>query len=395
MNRLAWTIVMALAAYGLSGCGSDDTAKGGTGGAGGTSGSGTGATSGNGTSGGTGATSGNGSGASGASAGGGSSCTTASQCLNSQVCDPATQTCVAYQCNDTKACPSGQVCIAQTDGARGGACYEKCTPFTSSCSGDRECYSLTYDNTDGICLDRGPAGACNANFESLVATGCEAGQICAQGIYGGECLQQCDFFSTSPGCPTGTRCSVDGYCFAGAADSAAVGSACSASAKSQDFCGASNTHLGGLCLTPPGGSLTCMQFCRTDQKDCGGGSNYCSPISDTNPELGVCIDLGTCGSGGTGTCDECIKAAVATDGCCSAVSANCSNTVACSALLSCIQACATDDNTCLDNCAGQNPNGIAPLNDLFSCIYGDDNQGFKGGCGTVCTMMSDMSMMMP
>ncbi len=356
MRRLAWTLAIAFAACGMPGCGSDEGSKGNQGTGGST----------------------------------GDGCASAADCPRGLLCDPDTRTCVEVECDENQACPAGEVCITQTSATNGGVCYEQCTPFAGECSGDRECYPLTYDNADGICLERGPAGACDANFTSLVSTGCDAGQRCALGDYGGQCLQQCDFFASDPGCPSGTRCTVEGLCADLSVDGSAAGEACSATAKEADFCGATGGRVAGTCLEPPDDSgLSCLPFCRTSGMDCGGGSHFCAITDENFPELGVCVDLGSCGTGGSGDCEACITSSAASSGCCASLSSACSGNVQCSNLLNCIRSC--DDDPCLDACVRQNPDGITLLNDLFTCIYGDERQGFLGACGTVCVLEGDDS----
>jgi hypothetical protein len=400
MKRLAWTTLVALAAIWTPGCGSDEGgSKSGTGGNG-TGGNGTsGSTStGGSSSGDTGGTanvtggSGNTSTGGGSNASGGSStntsgpCSGPTDCASSTICSPDTATCAEAQCSTTLACAEGKVCLPQRANATVGACYTTCTAFTGNeCDDDSECVSFSFDNEDALCLKRGSGTNCDP--DSVVSTGCTAGQVCITDpdTKAVGCHQQCDVYAEDPGCPSGTTCTVGGFCHKPElVDSGAIGEPCSATAVENEYCGDEGGRVRGACFDP-GNGLTCLLYCRTSgHNDCGGGTKVCIQIYDNSPELGVCVDQGDCGNGGSGTCTACQDAALASGGCCGGLWAQCDSGSSCGKLLNCLGACADNDDACSQACGSANRDGIPAVNTLTTCLFGDEDQEYLGACGS-CT----------
>lgn len=331
-------------------------------------------------------------GASGGDASGGAgtddSCATVADCGNpaTTVCDPATQKCVPYQCTATLACATGLSCQGQAAAVTGGACYTACTPFSlMGCPSGRECRQLGLDGTEGICLGRGSAGADQpCDPLNVVATDCVAGHDCVTEGTSATCHRKCNFFAANPGCTTGSSCRPGGICATGAVDAAAIGGDCAAAAMAGTYCGLETGAARGVCLQDSQG-LGCYKLCRVASADCGGGTKLCQDVFDSIPEMGACVDRGTCGDGGTGqaNCDACVEAKGET--CCSVESADCAMGTPCDTLGSCLVECAANDTACVDACVTATPTGVTPYVRYSRCFLGDTDQGFDGACGTICS----------
>jgi hypothetical protein len=91
-----------------------------------------------------------------------------------------------------------------------------------------------------------------------------------------------------------------------------------------------------------------------------------------------------CLSGGTGTCDQCVPAAVSGDGCCAEEWSTCQGNASCASLAGCVAIC--DGNmACINGCFTQNPAGAPLYEATLECLYGDDaDPAAVGACGTVC-----------
>lgn len=82
---------------------------------------------------------------------------------------------------------------------------------------------------------------------------------------------------------------------------------------------------------------------------------------------------GTTGTG-TQTCAQCQQAATTGVGACSSEVTACQNNTDCAALVKCLNACAQNDQTCVNNCATQHSAGTAIYQKIGDCV-----------CSTACT----------
>lgn len=235
-----------------------------------------GATGGVGATGGTGATGGFGAtggvGASGGSGGGGTTCDEASDCSSptTMVCDPATAKCVAGQCSDSLNCASGKTCVAQDENATVGACYPECIYKGAACAGGATCKVSMADNT-GFCWGAGSAGEGQSCKGTALNTGCAQNLICATDQGSSVCRNQCSFWSTAPGCPSGQHCALNSVCFKEAGDTAAIGGTCASGSTGGEPCGSDGKAWRGVCANT-GSSYMCLKACRTAvSSDCASG----------------------------------------------------------------------------------------------------------------------------
>lgn len=108
------------------------------------------------------------------------------------------------------------------DWVDGGACYwieeaefdvrrpNGCMPFTNdACPADQFCMPVVSSGIDGECVtggDVGPGEACTFVNDTTWDSDCELGLRCFNDGSGGICMQTCDIFAASPGCPAQTHC---------------------------------------------------------------------------------------------------------------------------------------------------------------------------------------------
>jgi hypothetical protein len=167
-------------------------------------------------------------------------CERQSDCPNNQLqsCDPSTLTCVPTQCSrERPTCADDRTCVEQHPLFGVGACYERCTPFTSgACSGGRDCVPVDYVGQQGVC--RSPSRNAPAPYASCtpghVTTGCGPGHVCATDSinwHADVCYPQCDFFAEDPGCRG--RCWIMGHS--------------RSEVETSWLCGYGDCHMGGLC----------------------------------------------------------------------------------------------------------------------------------------------------
>lgn len=78
-------------------------------------------------------------------------------------------------------------------------------------------------------------------------------------------------------------------------------------------------------------------------------------------------------SGGTQTCAQCQQAATTGVGACSSQVSACQNDSDCVALVNCLNACASGDQTCINNCASQHTEGTTVYSQIGDCM-----------CNTAC-----------
>ncbi len=116
---------------------------------------------------------------------------------------------------------------------------------------------------------------------------------------------------------------------------------------------------------------TSFQGCTTGGAMCGGA---CVDTSSDQNNCGKCGNAcgggescvaGSCQSGTTQTCDQCITDAVS--GACASEAQTCDNNPDCADLTSCLGGC-NGDSTCSQNCANSYANGISDYNARASCF---------------------------
>jgi hypothetical protein len=311
--------------------------------------------------------------------GAGTSCDAPSDCgdANTLICDPEVARCGGFECGPSTACSTGKICLTQEAKAPGGACYSSCTPFTNECGSGRQCVSLALDNSEGACFSRG-IGTETCDAVSAISTGCSGeGQIC----YDHSCVSLCDAFAPAPGCRSSDRCDWGGVCRQIEGDPAAIGQACAADAVGLP-CHDDRRAWRGLCLASDA-DVTCYGACRNSQ-ECPANQS-CVPVSGSQlPGIGVCVPHTECEGGGTeyASCAACQDAAG--EGCCADALSACALSSECSALVDCLNACASDDGACSAACTDANQAGRALLESVFECLFGSGDPDFVGACGTVC-----------
>lgn len=69
-----------------------------------------------------------------------------------------------------------------------------------------------------------------------------------------------------------------------------------------------------------------------------------------------------------GNCTTCYDCAQNAGGACHSLSETCTNNAACIGLYTCLSACAANDFNCSNACVNNNPNGVAPLQAVLSCL---------------------------
>lgn len=88
------------------------------------------------------------------------------------------------------------------------------------------------------------------------------------------------------------------------------------------------------------------------------------------------------------TCDTCFQASINTGGACEPTVNACFDDASCNALATCLQECPANDQTCVNNCAAANPNGIDKYNAIFDCTICQDCAALcdTSGCGMETTV---------
>lgn len=193
----------------------------------------------------------------------GPSCVGAQDCGDTSkfICDPATHTCSAFQCSDTKACLGGQICVHQDPQLTQGACYTKCKIPEFPCPSGQTCIAAGSDDGTGFCIDAGstkvgdpctniPNGLA---FTDITKSDCEAGAICLD-----TCLETCDFWALTPDCPTDFGCGPFVCLPSAFGDSAQLGDPCAAP---NPLCAYDGSKFQGKC-DPVGGA--CLKACRAN-----------------------------------------------------------------------------------------------------------------------------------
>ncbi|MFO0569651.1 MAG: hypothetical protein U0263_28640 [Polyangiaceae bacterium] len=168
-----------------------------------------------------------------------------------------------------------------------GACYASCTPYSASCTGNRECVSTALDGTEGACFNRDTKAEGAACTVSDTNSGCATGHFCVRDLGTYVCRKLCNYFTSSPGCALAQRCVVGGVCSAESGDSAAIGATCSVASVAGESCGNDGKAWRGTCQTV-GSTLTCLKVCRTSvTADCPAGKS-CVPFQGDN-SAGACF----------------------------------------------------------------------------------------------------------
>ncbi len=205
-----------------------------------------------------------------------------------QVCDPQTAVCAPAQCGTTsgKSCDASHICVYETAGATIGACYAKCTPFssTSACASGEECVIGSFDGVQGFCMKQGSLATGASCTGSNVDTQCVAGSVCIPDPTQHFCREQCDFWGSAHACSDTHLCTPPGVCTGDVTDPAATGTPCAKTSVAGTLCGPSNGKLLGWCIGQAG-STKCDAWCRMQGNDCA-GNQTCQPTNV--PSIGYC-----------------------------------------------------------------------------------------------------------
>jgi hypothetical protein len=163
----------------------------------------------------------------------------------------------------------------------------------------------------------------------------------------------------------------------------AIGQACGEASREADACSLEGGAWRGSCA-PSATGLRCQQTCRPDARDCGSSQFQCYYGLSDRLDLGICVDRTGCADGGMAfsTCASCLEAATGAGGCCEGHAKACQVGTSCSALRACVTEC--DTETCVERCLGEFPNGAPDFARWFTCLVGDERQGFAGACGQWC-----------
>jgi hypothetical protein len=187
------------------------------------------------------------------------------------VCDPATAKCVAGQCSDSQSCASGKTCVQQDENATIGACYPECVFKGAPCAGGATC-TVDIEGTSGFCWGAGSAAEGQTCAAKALNTGCATGLVCATDQSASVCRNQCSYWSSVPGCPSGQHCALNGVCFKEAGDSAAIGGTCASGSTGGEPCGSDGKGWRGACINTSGSTYTCLKTCRASvSSDCTSG----------------------------------------------------------------------------------------------------------------------------
>jgi hypothetical protein len=257
----------------------------------------------------------------------GAPCLEASECPNAklQVCDPSTGTCADAACSsENPECSGDSVCQIQDTFFEVGACYDRCTPFTSGACGEGlDCVPVDYVGKVGVCKQQGPESPEPATQFSpdrsctpyATATGCGPNHVCtthAPYWHYDHCFRQCDYFGEQTGCDVGqcwmmphrtgdlekTYVCGRGDCHKGGIcvetdGGEEFGSPC----EGDRYIGApcfGSSQLSGVCVGDSADELVCRRLCLLGESDCG--SETCRQLvveADTNSARSV-AGLGYC-----------------------------------------------------------------------------------------------------
>ena len=227
-------------------------------------------------------------------------CTTAQECvpLNPAAsCDPRNLQCsVASTCSSLGECGPEGICTPQSNITA--ACYPRCILFDdeSNCVPGEHCVPLNVRG-DGYCKAEGSAAPGELCSEGDTTTGCADGSQCLSlsGAPPTSCFENCDPWSSNPGCAADELCTApNSFCVdaapfpleLGGLNAAAIGEPCS----SNEFrCGVLNGSTRGGCYDLDfDGNRTCMEFCEPHLDACPDAGDVCARVFD-EPTAGLCM----------------------------------------------------------------------------------------------------------
>jgi hypothetical protein len=233
-----------------------------------------------------------------------------------------------------------------------------CCSEGSTCGANSACQAIyncvkgcSTDACAQTCLTNNPNGVNDFDaFTTCVENDCNT--LCGGNSTGGDAAVTCGgFMFTTAACQT---CFDSGCC--------AQGNACAANSE---------------CMALD----ACVKACASTDNTCFNNCNSAHPNGTTDLNaVGSCLS-GPCGSacglsggtdaaapacGGYSSSNACEETCLLNT-CCSQAAA-CGNDAASSSIFSCVQACAPNDNTCIQACGTANQSGIADYNAFANCI---------------------------
>ncbi|MGN6110516.1 MAG: DUF4215 domain-containing protein [Kofleriaceae bacterium] len=232
----------------------------------------------------------------------GRTCGSAEDCGNAllEICDPATATCGAPQCDDFSGCPSAdQICISQYPNVFSGACNAVCDPTAANgCGAGEQCMQYGVPPTFGVCRRVGAGAPGETCAIQDISTSCVAGLYCDATSH--SCLPTCSYFAADTGCTAGNACYVLGGCRpTSSGDPATIGQPCAPDAELAAGCASDGEAFRGICFSYDA-NLVCERACLGDA-GCGAGE-FCALRFDSG--LGVCRPVPVCGDGERGEINE-------------------------------------------------------------------------------------------
>ena len=221
----------------------------------------------------------------------GSPCQFSADCGDewSKVCDPATATCVLAECGQLEECAEpGTRCLAILNDFAG-VCVPLCKPWGSpACPSGQQCLPVAFDDSDGFCMPVGPSQVGETCEMNDISSGCVAGSRCLWDGAPASCYQACEFWSSTPDCPSGSLCNYLGICDLPSPETAQVGEPCSGDDLMPD-CASDGAGQRGVCISDwavPNAPQVCRQYCRPSADDCGPGES-CT-LFNYHDTLGYC-----------------------------------------------------------------------------------------------------------
>lgn len=232
----------------------------------------------------------------------GRACGSAEDCGNPllEICDPASATCSAPQCDEFFSCPEdNSVCMSQYHDIFQGACYTGCDPTASTCPTGQACIQLGVDPAFGVCRHIGSGASGATCTVEDISTSCVADLTCDD--TSDTCLPTCSYFATDTGCTAGNACYVLGGCRPTSSGSAAaIGQPCGAGYVLADGCASDGEAFRGICFAFDPAPLVCERAC-VGAAGCG-ADEFCAPRFSSG--LGICRPLPVCGDGEYGEINE-------------------------------------------------------------------------------------------
>ncbi len=229
--------------------------------------------------------------------------------------------------------------------------------------------------------------------------GASTGDSCTQAVcpFGGGAYQFCSSAGAKScryvaGDNTIYSCTTCGDC---SAAEAAISSWCSkgnTTTASTETCTTATCPQGSssykLCTTT--GAASCRYLASDgtafDCASCNDCATAASNLSDWcagDSTTGTTSSGGTTGTVDTTTCDDCLNTAEGSGGACQSQADACSNDADCVTLINCLNACASGDQTCVDNCFNAAPPATqTTYGDLGSCLC---DSACASQCASECT----------